>query len=215
MTDGYPAMLNIAGKTCVVIGGGETAARKISGLLEAGAAVTVISPEIIPGIQQMLGGIHWEQQPYTPGQIMNLLPVLVFAATDDPTTNQQIVQEARSVGAFVNSVDGSAGSDFTNMAVVRRHPLTIGIHTGGAAPGLAKHLKVKIAEAVGEEYVILARWLDNLRPNARDQLDSQAQRHQLYEAIIASDVLPLLRQGQTDNAYHEFQSIVRAWGVTL
>lgn len=199
----------------MVIGGGETAARKISGLLEAGAAVTLISPEIVPAIQQMLGSIHWEPQPYTPGQIMNLRPVLVFAATDDPITNQQIVQEARSVGAFVNSVDGTAESDFTNMAVVRRHPLTIGIHTGGAAPGLAKHLKAKIAEAVGEEYVILARWLDNLRPNARNQLDTQAQRQQLYEAIIVSDVLPLLRQGQMGSAYYEFQSIVRACGVTL
>jgi precorrin-2 dehydrogenase/sirohydrochlorin ferrochelatase len=135
----------------------------------------------------------------------------VFACTDQPAVNQNVAQDARTCGALVNVTDRSSSSDFSTMVLVRRPPLTISIHTGGASPALAKHLGACIGAMVGDEYPILARWLGDLRQTLQEQSRSQTERRQLYEAIIESDVLDLLREGQSNQAYGRFQSLIDTW----
>jgi precorrin-2 dehydrogenase/sirohydrochlorin ferrochelatase len=213
MSNGLPVMLNLAGRRCVVVGGGTVAARKITALLEADASITLISPEIADSIKNLLQHIHWEQRPYKAGDLEAYRPTLVYATTNDPDVNRQIAQEANALGALVNVADELNESSFSNMMTLRRPPLTIALHTGGTSPALARHLSGVLDAAVGEEYAILARWLGDLRTLSRDQVDTQVQRQQLYEAVLASDILNLLQQHQVEQARQQFDELAQAWGV--
>lgn len=210
MAENYPIMLNIEGKACVVIGGGDVAARKIGGLLDAQANVTVISPQITPAIHSRLDAIKWVQSVYQTGMLEAYQPFLVFAATNDPDINNQITSEAHQLGALVNQADDASSADFQNVVTLDRSPLKIMISTGGASPALAKHLKQIINHVVGNEYAVLAQWLQELRPVASVRLNTQPDRQKLYETILASDILMLLRQQKIDQAYAQFQHLTQA-----
>lgn len=215
-THAYPIMLNLAGKSCMVVGGGRVAARKVKSLLDAGALVTLISPELVPSLTSLAeqNQIVWQPSVFSTDLLETIQPFLVFAATDSIEVNQRVATEARKRGLLVNVVDGSVDSDFSNMSVVRRSPITIGISTNGASPALAAYLKQRIEALVGDEYVILAQWLSELRPESQQFVRNQADRSHLYESIIESDILALLRDHDTVAAYQRFQDIVVAGQVS-
>lgn len=208
----YPVMLNLTGKRCVVVGGGYVAARKVQGLLEAGGIVTVISPNLVSEIVQLAeqNQIEWLNSKFVAGMFKDSQPFLVFAATDSSSVNRSVAEEAVQMGALVNVVDGFAESDFSNMSVIKRSPLTIGISTTGASPALTRYLRTIIEEVVGEEYATLAQWLSNLRLQLDQYLPEQADRKHLYDKILSSDVLPLLRVHQTQAAFQHFQDLVQS-----
>lgn len=210
---GYPVMLNLVNKHCVVVGGGQVAARKVSGLLTAGASVTVISPELTVELQNRVDAkqIQWLNQHYQPGLFSTLHPFLVIAATDSPDVNQVVANEARDLSVLVNVADNSAECDFSSMSAIHRPPLTIAISTNGASPALTKWLKGRIEDCIGPEYETLARWLGELRPQLQSQLSSQAQRAQFYDAVLQSDVVTLLSQQHIDAAHARLQSLVEEW----
>src|SRR5437868_4816191 len=91
----YPAFLNIAGRAAVVIGGGEVAARKVDGLLKAGAAVTVVSPQLTPGLQSLAsaGSLRWARREYRAGDLEGAW--IAIAATDEPAVNRAVFQEGQ------------------------------------------------------------------------------------------------------------------------
>jgi precorrin-2 dehydrogenase/sirohydrochlorin ferrochelatase len=151
----YPIMLRLDGRTCVVVGGGAVAARKVRGLLMAGARVVVISPEMCPELQALAdeGSIETHLETYRRGGLSPFTPLLVFAATDDPQVNRVAAEDARAVGALVNTTDDSANGDFHNVAVARRGSITITVSTGGSAPALAKQLAAKLADSLTDEEV--------------------------------------------------------------
>ena len=86
----YPVFLDIAGKLCVVIGGGGVAERKVNGLLEAGAFIRVISPEATEELKTLSrsGRIEWRKKTYSPDDLDRAF--LVFAATDDRAVQELI-----------------------------------------------------------------------------------------------------------------------------
>jgi precorrin-2 dehydrogenase/sirohydrochlorin ferrochelatase len=181
-------------------------------LLEAGANVTVISPSLSPTLEQLRAEcrIHWDYRTYAAGILKPYQPVLVFAATDSPDTNRQIADEARQIGAWVNIVDGDTAGDFSNMARIRRPPITIGLSTDGASPALLQRLTAVIETALGEEYSILAQWLEDVRDVLKTDLPDQSQRQQLYQSIVDSDVLDLLQQGDIAAARQHFNDLLAA-----
>lgn len=194
---GYPVLLDLQERTCVVVGGGAVAARKIVGLLDAGARITVISPKCSPDLTALAatGQINIVPEPYAREHLAALRPLLVFAATDSPAVNRQVADDARALGVLVDVVDASAPRDFSSMAFFRRGLLTIALSTGGASPALLKHLRARLEAAVGEEYTTLLEWLAELRPRVQEQIKSQPNRRAFWDAVLASDALDLLRQG--------------------
>jgi precorrin-2 dehydrogenase/sirohydrochlorin ferrochelatase len=209
----YPVALDLAGKTCVVVGGGAVATRKIPDLLESDAQVILISPEITTTLREMVSQhqLQWIDQSYQPGSLEALNPFLIIAATDSPEINRQIVENARTIGALVNAVDGDTTSDFHNMSCLHRPPFTVAIHTDGVSPAMTRHLRAVIDEALGEEYITLTDWLGGLRSQIKQQIASQSQRRAFYDAVIQSEALPLLRQGKTEAAYKQVQALVQEW----
>ncbi len=206
----YPVSLDLGGKTCVVIGGGAVAARKVAGLLQTGARVVVIAPDLTDSLQEHAasGRIHWLQQRWTAGTLRAHRPTLVFAATDDTIVNQAVAGEARQLAALVNVADDGEAGDFSNMATLRRPPLMVALDSGGASPALVTWLRDLIAGCVGEEHATLARWLGEIRPQLRAEIPEQERRRRFYHDVLESDVLALLGSNQVDEARNLLHSMV-------
>ncbi len=210
----YPVSLRLRGKTCVVVGGGAVAARKVTGLLQAGASVVVISPTLDASLRESVDAeefrwlrVHWQAE-----ILQRFSPTLVFAATNEEATNQAVAAEARSLGALVNVVDDAAAGDFNNMAELHRPPLLIALDSGGSSPALVRWLRDRIAECVREEHAIMARWLGELRSQIRQEIPEQEQRRCFYNSVLESDVLALLGSDQVDEARSLLHSLVRKNG---
>jgi precorrin-2 dehydrogenase/sirohydrochlorin ferrochelatase len=151
----YPIMLRLDGRVCLVVGGGKVAARKVKGLLAANAQVMVISRELCPELQSLAdeGVISVQIKAYSGCDIAGQHPLLVFATTDDPAVNRAVADEARRVGALVNTTDDRTAADFHNLPSARRGNFTVAVSTGGNHPVLAKSLAARLAESISDEDV--------------------------------------------------------------
>lgn len=209
----YPIALDVAGRTCVVVGGGVVATRKVRGLLNAGAQVVIISPAITATLHELVSDhrVTWLDEGYQSGNLEHLRPFIVIAATNQSEVNRLVAGDARALGTLVNIADGSAASDFHNMTTSQHSPITIALYTSGTSPALAHHLLDVIDRSIGDEYATLAGWLGELRPQISQQIESQPQRKAFYEAVIHSDALILLQQGKPEAAYQQVQSLVQEW----
>jgi precorrin-2 dehydrogenase/sirohydrochlorin ferrochelatase len=205
----YPVFLNIAGARCVVVGAGPVAQRKAQALLAAGAAVTVVAPEATERVESLAaeGKLQWLAEAYEPKHLDGAR--LVFAATDDGELNQRVAADARARGALVNVAEPPESGDFAVPATVKRGEICIAVSTGGASPALAKKLREQIEAIVGEEYAELARLLGEMRPTVERQVKAQNKRQRVYEAILESDVLALLRESKTDDARRRCAEILK------
>ena len=116
----YPVFLDLKDRLCVIVGGGEIAERKIAGLLECGASISMISPEVTPGIRARAdaGDIRWEAREYADGDLKGAF--LAIASTDDESVNRAVHDEASREGIVLNVVDRTALCSFIAPAVVRR-----------------------------------------------------------------------------------------------
>jgi precorrin-2 dehydrogenase/sirohydrochlorin ferrochelatase len=161
----YPInLVGLQDTSAVVIGGGSVATRKVAGLLEVSAQVTVISPEPSPELvaRSEAGTIRLQRRPWTPTDVDDAF--LVVAATDDPAVNRAVALRVRARGGLVNVVDDPTLSTFILPAVLRRGDMTIAVSTGGASPALAAWLRRRLEATIGAEYAALTDALAALRP---------------------------------------------------
>jgi|SRR5699024_2785617 len=145
----YPVMVRLKGKKVVIVGGGKIAYRKVKGLIDTGAIIEIISPQILPTLKNMTE-IHWIEKEFSPNDIKDAQ--IVFAATNSKTVNQQVVL-ACNENQFVNDVSESTHSTFMNMAVVEQGPVKIAISTQGESPQLAKEIKKEIEDTINPSYI--------------------------------------------------------------
>jgi precorrin-2 dehydrogenase/sirohydrochlorin ferrochelatase len=159
----FPVFLNLEGKLCVVIGGGKVGERKVLSLLQAKAFVKLISPEATPVLQKLAeeGQILWEKRIYQPGDLEGAW--LVVAATNDPSTQRSIYDEANAKRVFCNMVDVPEFCSFIVPSVVKRGSLTIAISTSGASPAVARRIRESLEMQFGPEYEIYLKLMENLR----------------------------------------------------
>ncbi|MEK7353250.1 MAG: bifunctional precorrin-2 dehydrogenase/sirohydrochlorin ferrochelatase [Chloroflexota bacterium] len=195
----YPVFLNVKGRKCAVIGGGQVALRKVVTLLEYGAKVEVISPELCPQLANLAGKkeISVLNREYRSGDLKGVF--VAIAATDSSIINQQVAAEARKKSALVNVVDDAGYSDFIAPSIVRRGEITIAISTSGQSPALARKLRTKLEKEFGEEYARLGRLLGEVRAEAKKQkitVDGDGWQ----EAIDLERILELLKNGDEDEA---------------
>lgn len=190
----YPVNLALESKPCAVIGGGEVAARKVNGLLEAGAEVTIITPVACDAIEKSArrGEVKIVRRKYRKGDLKGMKLALV--ATDDSDLNCRVAAEARSLNVPVNVADAPDECDFTLPALLRRGDVTIAIGTGGSSPALARALKDLIGKVIGPEYGELARILGKLRKRFVERGENLAGRRELFESLIASELKECLNR---------------------
>ena len=195
----YPVFLNLDGRKCVVIGGGNVALRKVESLLENNAEVSVISPELCPGLAQMAaaGKINVQQRKYQRGDLDGAF--VVIAATNDNITNGQIAAEAREQSILLNVVDDIEKSNFIAPATVRLGEVTIGVSTSGRSPALARKIRTMLEQDFGEEYATLALVVNEVRTELKEDnivVSAEAWQKALNMALLTV----LLRNGKNDKA---------------
>jgi len=194
---GYiPIFIEVGGKPCLVVGSGEVAERKVSALLEAGAAVTIVSPMLDGRLAAIAsrGEVRYLARRWRRGEMAGF--VLVYAATDDPALQREIAAEAGELGIPINVADAPELCSFIAPSLIRRGDLQIAISTGGASPALAARLRKELEPRFGPEYV---RLLDVMRAArrwlmaARIDSDDRARRlralanSQLRECLASGD----------------------------
>lgn len=197
----YPVHLIVAGRRCLVVGGGRIAARKAEGLLACGAVVHVVAPRVGPEVRA-LDGVTWEERPYQQGEVGGYR--LAVAATGNTTVDGAVFADGEAAGVWVNSADDPARCSFTLPAVVRRGPVVLTVSTGGHSPALAVWLKERLAADVGPEYEVLAALLseerDAVRAGGRSTEDVD------WRSALDSDMLDLIRSGHLQQAKERLQA---------
>jgi precorrin-2 dehydrogenase/sirohydrochlorin ferrochelatase len=152
----YPVFVDLAGRACVVIGGGPVAEGKVHGLLAAGATVTVVSPALTPALADAAGAgqIAHRRRLYQDGDLAGGI-ALAFAAAGDVAVNAAVLAEGRRRGVWVNAADDPAHCDFILPSVLRRGALAVAVSTGGASPALARAVRKELEQVLGDEYAAL------------------------------------------------------------
>jgi len=206
----YPIYLNLKDRRVVVVGGGEVAERKVESLLGSGALITVISPDVTPGLASLAQSnqVELRRRIYTPGDCTGA--TLVFSATDDSSLSAKVFEDGTTARALVNSADQPALCDFIMPAVVRRGDIAIAISTGGTSPGLAARLRRKIARIIGPEYAKLAAFLSEARPEIRRLIPDQARRKAVQYRILDSDIMDRLKRNDRAGAKRRLKEIIES-----
>jgi len=161
--DFYAINLRLAGRLCLVVGGGPVAARKTRGLLASRARVRLVSPHVTPELAELAvkGQISWLPRPYQKEDLLATL--LVFAATGDSVIQEQISRDAEERGILVNRADDPGRGDFHLPASVRRGALLITISTSGQSPALSAALRRRLEREFGGAYAPLTALCGRLR----------------------------------------------------
>jgi len=182
--DYLPLFHRIADRKCLVIGGGEVALRKVRLLLEAGAKVLVVSPQVCAELQALEARnvIQVSRKTFHPNDLA--AATLVVAATNDLHTNEQVSRWARERNIPVNVVDNPALCSVIFPATIDRSPVQIAISTGGAAPVLARLLRGKIEALIPAAYGRLARLAEKFRPKVKQALASENDRRAFWETFF-------------------------------
>jgi precorrin-2 dehydrogenase/sirohydrochlorin ferrochelatase len=196
----YPIALILEGRTCLVVGGGRIAERKIESLVQAGAKVRVVTLAATEAVQEWArqGLIELRLGAYVPEDLAGAFVVIV--ATDNPDLNADISAACQQQNVLVNVVDQPALCSFYVPAVVERGPVSIAISTAGAGPALAKRLRMVLEDVVGEEYGHLALLMDELRGEVIATYSRQPDRAAAWNRLLDSDVQDLLRDDQPRQA---------------
>ena len=187
----YPVFWDINGKKCVVVGGGEVAARKVERLLDCGAKVCVVSPDLHPDLEDLKNEkrIEHVEAQYSADCLTGT--TLVIGATDNETINGAISGDAKKRGIPVNIVDDPQKCDFILPSLVERGDLTIACGTGGTSPALARLLREELEAAYGEEYATLLNILGQLR--SRMEKNAGVGR-KWFDKLMAAGLLEAIRQ---------------------
>jgi len=203
----YPVFLDIVDKPVVVIGGGNIALQKVEGLIDAGASVTVISPELNDRMAQLRdeGRFVYVKRKYEPGDIEGA--ELVFVATDDGAENRRVWQEGRSRHIWVNAVDDIPNCDFIMPGIVRKGDLILAISTSGTSPAMARKVREDIEEFLSEEDAALLDLAAEIRRELREQgIAIKNCQHCLrtsndvWNVALDADVKRLLKENRRDEA---------------
>lgn len=196
----YQIALLLENRSCLVVGAGRIAERKIASLVDAGGRVRVVALEANPAVEAFAasGQIDLHLREYVPSDLDDAFVVIV--ATDNAELNARVSAKCHQRGILVNVVDQPALCSFYVPAVIERGPVSLAISTSGASPALAKHLRVLLEDTIGEEYGQLSTLMHELRGEVRAAFAEQPERAEAWERLLQSEVLVLLRERKLDQA---------------
>ncbi|MBM4445789.1 MAG: bifunctional precorrin-2 dehydrogenase/sirohydrochlorin ferrochelatase [Chloroflexi bacterium] len=195
----YPIVLNIQGKKCLVVGGGDIALRKVQTLLEHGANVEIVSPTFCPELNRLAkdGAIRAIHRDYKPEDLRDAF--IAIAATDDTKINEGVATEARKLGILVNAADNQDSSDFIAPSYFRRGDVIVAVSTSGKSPALARKIRHELEKGFKAEYSQLAMLADEIRSELKqDGITASSDAWQ--EVLNLNSLIELLRHGKNREA---------------
>jgi precorrin-2 dehydrogenase / sirohydrochlorin ferrochelatase len=180
----YMACIDLTGKSCLVVGGGTVALEKAHGLLDCGARLTVVAPQIGTELQAL--EVEQVRRAYRTSDLDGRF--LVVAATSTASVNRQVYDDAEARSLLCNVVDVPELCNLILPAVLRRDPIAVAVSTGGASPALAQRIRDDIGELIGPEHADLALRLRELRPWAKANLPTYEERREFFADLVAAEL---------------------------
>lgn len=195
-----PIFMNIRGRQCLVVGGGQVAARKVYLLHRAGAQVTVVSPVLCDELQRwaQAGDITHVVREYTETDLNGVK--IVIAATNQQAVNAAVAEHAERRGLPVNVVDDQSLCSFIMPSIIDRTPVQIAISTGGASPVLARLLRAKLETFIPAAYGRLAELLERFRERVKQRLNSTEEIRRFWEHVLEGPIADMLIAGKDQAA---------------
>ena len=187
--DYLPIFCRLDNKPVLLVGGGEVAQRKARLLLDAGAQLTVVAPELDPELAELAanGSIEWLAGEFAPAQLTGKW--LVVAATDRREVNALVYQSANQARIFANVVDDPKRSSFIMPSIIDRSPLMVAISSGGKAPVLARLLREKLEALLPQHLGAVAAFAGSLRERVKARFASMGERRRFWERLLGADRL--------------------------
>lgn len=201
--DYFPIFIKLKDRECVVVGGGEVAARKVSLLLRSHARVTVISPKLGNTLSQWLTEetIQHKQKEFEDSDIDNC--AVVIACTDDKDVNQSVHTAAVSKNIPVNVVDNPALCTFVVPSIIDRSPVVAAVSTGGASPVLARLIRARLETLIPAAYGSLAAMAASFRDKVKRKFDNPTDRRIFWEHMLQGPAAEMVFSGKEELARKE------------
>lgn len=195
--DFLPIFIDVKGRRCLVVGGGDVAHRKAGVLLEAGAAVTVVAPEFSAAFTE-LSGVERITGRFQPDYLDEAM--LVIAATDDSAVNQEVSQQARMRNIPVNVVDSPDLCTFIMPSILDRSPLLVAFSSGGASPVLARMLRGQLETMIPQGYSRLTGFCARLRNTVKERITNPPLRRIFWENVLEGAIAEKVLTGDEAGA---------------
>lgn len=176
----FPMFVDIKKKKCLIVGGGTVALRKVQVLLDFGADVVVVAPEVFPKIKEYPVTVY--QRNFEKEDLQGC--ELVVAATDDAGLNHEIAEAAQKQKIPVNAVDQQEDCSFIFPSYVREQELVGAFSSGGNSPVLTQYLKKYMAQILTAELGETNAYLGSIRPVVKRELDTEAMRKKVYQQVL-------------------------------
>lgn len=210
--DYLPIFIDLKEKHCLVIGGGDIAARKAALLLKAQARVTLIAPEIAETSRQLLsdnahaGKINWITASFSAEHID--AASLIIAATDNQQVNLAVYQAAKARNVLVNVADQPEMCDFILPSVLDRSPIVVAISSGGQSPILARQLRARLETMIPPAYSKLGQLAGQYRQRVKEKFSKLSQRRRFWESILQGPVAEHVLAGRDKLAVTELEKLL-------
>ena len=202
-----PIFLDIRDKSCLVVGGGATATRKVELLLRANAQVMVVAPQLTEQLTQWLKTkrIIYREGHFRATDLQNCH--LVIAATNDKTTNEHVSTLAQAQGTPVNVVDQPQLCSFIMPSIIDRSPVQVAVSTGGASPVLARLLRVQLETMIPATYGKLAEFIASFRDKVKQRLPFN-ERRTFWENVLQGPIAEMFLSGHTQTAQQALEDLI-------
>ena len=197
--DYLPIFLQVRGQRCIVIGGGEVAARKVALLEKAGASIAIVSPVLGETLREACndGRVEHLATTFVPQHLTGAK--LVIAATGRKEVNQAVAVAARERNVPVNVVDDPTNCEFIMPAIVDRSPLVVAISSAGQAPVLARRIREKIETMLPAKFGLFVEWAGSLRSKVAGRLP-ESRRRWFWERLMDSPAVERIIADDIDGA---------------
>jgi precorrin-2 dehydrogenase/sirohydrochlorin ferrochelatase len=186
----YPAFLDLKDKKAVILGGGKVAERKVRLLIQAGASVTLVSPDITGNIRKLVnrGLLQHVERTYRKGDLKNAF--IVIAGTSSSVINKKIAQDARHL---LNVVDMPTEGNYIVPSILKRGPLTIAISTEGSSPAISRAIRKELERYYSSDFALYLKFVERIRKKAMKDFANAKRREKFLKSLASYDLLNILR----------------------